>query len=62
MDERGESRDEIANKMYGEQGLKAGMLDGDLDKGYITVGNGISYIKNIRSVKEIIEDLMLDFK
>ena len=61
MDERGDSRDEIANKMYGEQGLKVGMLDGDINKGYITVGNGISYIKNIRPVKEVVEDLMYDF-
>ncbi|MCD0456380.1 nitronate monooxygenase [Chryseobacterium sp. LC2016-27] len=61
MDERGHSRDEIANKMYGEQGLKVGMLDGDIQKGYITVGNGISYIKNIRPVKEVVEDLMYDF-
>ena len=61
MDERGQTRDEIANKMYGEQGLKVGMLDGDLEKGYITVGNGVSYIKSIRSVKEVIEDLMQDF-
>ncbi|UZU00026.1 nitronate monooxygenase [Chryseobacterium fluminis] len=61
MDERGDTRDQIASKMYGEQGLKAGMLDGDINKGYITVGNGISYIKNIRPVKELIEDLMYDF-
>jgi len=61
MDERGHSRDEIANKMYGEQGLKVGMLDGDIHKGYITVGNGISYIKNIRPVKEVVEELMYDF-
>lgn len=61
MDERGHSRDEIANKMYGEQGLKVGMLDGDIHKGYITVGNGISYIKNIRPVKEVVEELMCDF-
>ncbi|MCX8530796.1 NAD(P)H-dependent flavin oxidoreductase [Chryseobacterium luquanense] len=61
MDERGDSRDEIANKMYGEQGLKVGMLDGDIHRGYITVGNGISYIKNIRPVKEVVEELMYDF-
>lgn len=61
MDERGQSRDEIANKMYGEQGLKVGMLDGDINKGYITVGNGISYIKQIRPVKEVIAELMHDF-
>jgi len=61
MDESGKSRDEIANKMYGEQGLKVGMLDGDLENGYITVGNGISYINEIRKVKDVVEDLMQDF-
>jgi len=61
MDQQGKSRDEIANKMYSEQGLKVGMLDGDIHKGYITVGNGISYIKNIRPVKEVIDELMYDF-
>src|SRR6218665_247991 len=60
MDEAGKTRDEIADKMYSEQGLKVGMLDGDLENGYITVGNGLSYIKNIRSVKEVVEDLMQD--
>lgn len=62
MDEGGKSRDEIANKMYSEQGLKVGMLDGNLESGYITVGNGLSYIKNIRSVKEVVEDLMQNFR
>ncbi|KFC19610.1 NAD(P)H-dependent flavin oxidoreductase [Chryseobacterium sp. FH1] len=61
MDERGDSRDEIASKMYGEQGLKVGMLDGDIHRGYITVGNGISYINSIRPVKEVVEELMGDF-
>lgn len=62
MDEGGKTRDEIANKMYSEQGLKVGMLDGNLEDGYITVGNGLSYINSIRSVNEVIEDLMQDFK
>ena len=61
MDEQGESREAIAKKMYGEQGLKVGMLDGDIHNGYITVGNGISYIQEVRSVKTVIEDLMQDF-
>jgi enoyl-[acyl-carrier protein] reductase II len=62
MDEGGKTRDEIANKMYSEQGLKVGMLDGNLEDGYITVGNGLSYINSIRSVNEVVEDLMQDFK
>jgi enoyl-[acyl-carrier protein] reductase II len=62
MDEGGKTRDEIANKMYSEQGLKVGMLDGNLEDGYITVGNGLSYINSIRSVNEVVEGLMQDFK
>lgn len=62
MDEQGKTRDEIANKMYGEQGLKVGMLDGNLEKGYISVGNGLTYITSIRTVKEVVEDLMQDFR
>lgn len=58
----GKPRDEIANKMYSEQGLKVGMLDGNLEDGYITVGNGLSYINSIRSVNEVVEDLMQGFK
>lgn len=61
MDVQGKTRDEIANKMYSEQGLKVGMLDGDLEKGYLSVGNGISQITSIRSVKEVVADLMQDF-
>lgn len=61
MDEGGKTRDEIADKMYSEQGLKVGMLDGNLKEGYITVGNGLSYIDSIRSVKDVVEDLMQDF-
>jgi enoyl-[acyl-carrier protein] reductase II len=62
MDEGGKTRNEIANKMYSEQGLKVGMLDGNLKDGYITVGNGLSYINSIRTVNEVVEDLMRDFK
>jgi enoyl-[acyl-carrier protein] reductase II len=62
MDEGGKTRNEIANKMYSEQGLKVGMLDGNLKDGYITVGNGLSYINSIRTVNEVVEDLMQDFK
>lgn len=31
------------------------------DEGYISVGNGITYIRAIRSIQEVIEDLMQDF-
>jgi len=38
------------------------MLLGDLDNGYVSVGNGVSLIHEIKSVKEVVEELMLDFK
>lgn len=33
------------------------MLEGDMDKGYVSVGNGITYIDTVRPVAEIMEDL-----
>ena len=39
-------------------GIKTAMLDGDFDHGYITLGNGISNIHEIRPVSAIIDDLM----
>ncbi|WP_265096298.1 hypothetical protein [Enterococcus faecalis] len=41
--------------------MKTGMLDGDIEKGYVSVGTGISLIRNIRSVEEVVKDLMHDF-
>lgn len=62
MDARGESREKLAEAQKGGYGMRLGMLEeGRADEGYISVGNGISYIKSIRSVKEVIEDLMQDF-
>ena len=37
-------------------------LLGDLDKGYVSVGNGVSLIHEIKSVKEVVDELMVDFK
>lgn len=38
------------------------MLLGDLDNGYVSVGNGVSLIHEIKSDKEVVEELMVDFK
>ena len=48
--------------MGGVGGMRLGMLLGDLEHGYISVGNGVSLIHEIKSVKEVIGDLMADFK
>lgn len=53
--------DEIAKHMQGGRNMKIGMLDGDTETGFVSVGTGITPIKSIRSVKEVIDDLMQDF-
>ena len=56
------TREEIYNEMHPMRNLKFGMLDGQTDVGFITVGLGISMIHSIRSCKEIIDDITKDFK
>ena len=54
--------DENGKIMGGTRGMKAGMLEGDFEHGYVSVGNGISLIHEIKTVKEVVDDLMVDFK
>ncbi len=61
ISENGGSRNETAKLMQGTVGMRKGMLEGDLAGGYISVGNGITQIKEIRSVQALIDDLMQDF-
>lgn len=61
LDAQGASRDEINTAFKGGYGMRLAMLEGKVDEGYISVGNGISYIHAIRSVKDVIEGLMQDF-
>jgi len=49
---------EIANMMKGTQGLKIAQLDGDLDGGVNSVNAAISLIKEIRSCKTIIDEMV----
>ncbi len=46
----------------GTGGMRLGMLDGDLEKGYVSVGTGISTIHAIEPVQKVIEDMMADFR
>lgn len=48
--------------MNGTSGMRIGMLDGDFDNGYVSVGTGISTIHSIQPVAEVIDDMMIDFK
>ena len=39
-------------------GIRSGMLEGDLENGIVSLNTGIEIIKNIPSVKDLIEELM----
>ena len=62
MNKELKTREEIYNEMKPMRNMKFGMLDGQTDVGYISVGLGISMIHSIRSCKEIIDDITQDFK
>ena len=62
MDKELKTREELYNAMHPMRNMKFGMLDGQIDVGYISVGLGVSMIHNIRSSKEIIDDITQDFK
>lgn len=57
MDNAGASRDEILTAMRGLRGLRTGMLEGNTDEGYISLGTGIGNIRAIRSVADVVNDL-----
>ena len=62
MDKELKTREEIYQEMHQMRNMKFGMLDGQIDVGYISVGLGVSLIHSIRSSKEIIDDITQDFK
>ena len=62
MNKELKTREEICNEMKPMRNMKFGMLDGQIDVGYISVGLGVSMIHSIRPCKEIIDDITQDFK
>ena len=62
MDKELKTREELYKAMNPMRNMKFGMLDGQTDVGYISVGLGVSMIKSIRTCKEIIDDITHDFK
>lgn len=62
MDEAGVSDREISKKIQESGDLKTAMLDGKLDEGIVTVSSAIGLIKEIKACKEIVAELMEDFK
>ncbi|MGT2666001.1 NAD(P)H-dependent flavin oxidoreductase [Streptococcus rifensis] len=61
-DQAGASREELAKLQNGGMGMLKGMVEGNSQEGFISVGTGITPIKAIRPVQEVIDDLMADFK
>lgn len=61
MDKAGATNEELGKIMGGFANLRKGMLDGDMENGYVSVGNGISDIHEIKSVKEIIFEMTRDY-
>lgn len=57
MDKAGVSKEEIGGAMGGLRGLRLGMLEGNTDEGYISLGTGIGGITAITSVAEVVEQL-----
>lgn len=62
MDEEGVSDREKSKKIQESGGLKTAMLDGNLDEGIVTVSSAIGLINEIKACKEIVAELMEDFK
>ncbi len=57
----GESPESIHNDIMAKGGLGPAMLHGDVNSGIVSVNTGISTIRSIKSVAEIVEELMADF-
>ena len=51
----------VAQKIERLNPLRLAMIDGDIENGIIYVNSGISLIKEIKSAKEIVGELMADF-
>ena len=62
MDRAGATNEELGRKMGGFRNLHRGMLEGDMEGGYVPFGNGIRHIHAIRSCAEIIDELTANYR
>ncbi|MEK4669987.1 NAD(P)H-dependent flavin oxidoreductase [Niallia sp. FSL R7-0271] len=62
MDKQGASREEIAKFANGASAIRIGMLEGNGEAGIITVGTGITPIKRIQTVQEVVDELATGIK
>lgn len=57
MDKAGASNEDVGKAMGGLRGLRIGMLEGNSDKGYISLGTGIGTIRTMKTVSEVVNEL-----
>ncbi len=62
MSNNGATEQEICDAHKGYTGMKEGMLFGDLSKGFASFGYGISFVKEILPVKDVIINLLIDIQ
>jgi enoyl-[acyl-carrier protein] reductase II len=61
LEDKCASEEEIV-KLLGHGRAKAGMLDGDMIKGELEIGQGCSLIHNCPSVAEVVEELISGYR
>ena len=62
MDRAGATNEELGKAMGGFANLRKGMLEGDMENGYVSVGHAISFIREIKPVAQIIADMTRDWR
>lgn len=62
MYKNGKSTGEVEQEINKRGGLRVGMLDGKVSEGIISVNTAIDTIKEKKTVKEIVDELMADFQ
>lgn len=62
MDGAGATNEELGKAMGGFANLRKGMLEGDIENGYVSVGHAISFIHEIKPAAQIIADMTQDWK
>lgn len=61
MNQQGTDLTEVAQKQFSRKSEQSGLISGDAEHEYINAGSAVSFAKNIRSAKALVEDLMQDF-
>ena len=62
MDKAGATNEELGKTMGGFANLRKGMLEGDMENGYVSVGHAISFIHEVKTVAQIIADMTQDWR